>query len=134
MAVDTFDPSALGSPMDDAAWRELCAYAADLAANTAQELTLSELEVARFASLASHPDWAQKAQEIHEEATLRGLIQVFTLGEMQYPSWVAGDKSPVIALVKELKRRGAYDPAITRWIKANTTNKFLPHGSLMDRL
>ena len=134
MAVDTFDPGALDNPMDDAAWRDLCAYASDMAADDIEQLTLSELEVARYAPLANHPDWLQKAQEIEEDATLRGLIQVFTLGEMQYPSWAAGDKSPVIALVKELKRRGAYDPAITRWIKANTTNKFLPHGSLMDRL
>jgi hypothetical protein len=120
--------------MDDAAWRDLCACAADMVANAQAELSLSELEVARFAPLANHPDWVHKAQEIQQDATLRGLIQVFTLGEMQYPSWAAGDKSPVIALVKELKRRGAYDPAITRWIKANTTNRFLPHGSLMDRL
>ena len=134
MSVDTFDPSALGNPMDETAWRDLCAYAAQLAAQGAEELALSELEVARFAALAAHPDWAQKAGEIEAAATLEGLIRVFTLGEMQYPSWAAGDKSPVIALVKELKQRGSYDAALTRWIKSHTTNKFLPHGSLMDRL
>jgi len=131
MAVDTFDPSAMGNPMDEAAWRDLCAYAADF---TGDALTLSELEVARFAALSSHPDWGAKAREIEADETLQSLIRVFTLGEMAYPSWAAGEKSPVIALVRELKRRGSYDPAVTRWIKSHTSNKFLPHGSLMDRL
>lgn len=131
MPVDTFDPSAMDSPMDAAAMRDLCAYAAEFEGD---ELTLSELQVARFAALSSHPDWAQQAQQIAAVATLEGLIRVFTLGEMAHPSWTAGDKSPVIALVKELKSRGSYDPAMTRWIKSHTTNKFLPHGSLMDRL
>jgi hypothetical protein len=131
MPVDTFDPSALGNPMDEAAWRDLCAFAADF---EAEVLDLSELEVARFAALSSHPDWAQKAGEIEADATLESLIRIFTLGEMQYSSWVADDKSPVIALVRELKRRGSFDPALTRWIKAHTSNRFLPHGSLMDRL
>jgi len=131
MSVDTFDPSALGNPMDAAALRDLCAYAENFDGDT---LGLSELEVARFAPLAAHPDWPAQARDVASRAALEGLIRVFTLGEMQYPSWVAGDRSPVIALVKELKARGEYDPAMTRWIKANTSNRFLPHGSLMDRL
>ena len=131
MAIDTFDPSTLGNPMDDAALRDLCTLAAEF---SAEQLTLSELQVARFAPLASHPDWADKAGEIAEDAVMEGLIRIFVLGEMQYPSWVAAEKSPVIALVRELKRRGNYDPSTTRWIKAHTTNRFLPHGSLMDRL
>ena len=131
MTVDTFDPGALGNPMDAAALSDLCAFAREFAGDT---IALSELEVARFAGLATHADWSEQAQQIEDEATLAGLIRVFTLGEMSYPSWTAGERSPVVVLVKELKRRGAYDVATTRWIKANTTNRFLPHGSLMDRL
>ncbi len=131
MAVDTFDPSAMGNPMDEAALRDLCSYAASF---EGEELTLSELEAARFAALASHPGWAEKAQEIESEVLIERLIKVFTLGEMRYSSWSAGDKSPVIVLVKVLKQRGSYDASLTRWIKSHTTNKFLPHGSLMDRL
>ena len=37
-------------------------------------------------------------------------------------------------MVRELKRRGRFEVALTTWIKANSTNRFLPHGSLMDRL
>ena len=130
MSVDTFDPSSLGKGMDEAAVRDLIAYARGFSGD---QLTLSELEVARFAPLAAHGEWAQKVADLTDEE-LVGLIRLFTLGEMRYPSWFAGDKSPVIVLVKTLKARKTYDPSLTRWIKANTTNKFLPHGSLLDRL
>ena len=40
----------------------------------------------------------------------------------------------MIPLVRELKRRGAYPAELTAWIKANTDNRFLPYGNLMDRL
>ena len=53
---------------------------------------------------------------------------------MRFVSWKADAKSAVVPLVRALKQRKAYDKALTGWIKANTDNKFLPHGSLMDRL
>ncbi len=96
-------------------------------------LELDAGDVARFSVLAAHPEWARHAPQLSDD-TLIGLIRIFTLGEMQYASWAAGDKSPVVALVKELKRRGSYPGELTRWIKAHTDNKFLPHGSLLDRL
>lgn len=130
MTVDTFDPGAMGRAMDEVAVRDLCAYAKEFEGDV---VSLSELEVARFAPLATHKDWAERAERCSDEE-LVGLARVFTLGEMQYPSWTAGDKSPVVALVKVLKSRGGFDPALTKWIKSHTTNKFLPHGSLMDRL
>ena len=130
MAVDVFDPSALGGPLDDALVRDLCALGA---AMSTDELTLSALDVARFAPLATHPDWSKRAATL-SEAEIRALIRVFTLGEMQYSSWSAGEKSAVVPLVKALKAREAYDKEITRWIKAHTTNRFLPHGSLLSRL
>jgi hypothetical protein len=130
MSVDTFDPRALGKRMDETAVQDLCAIAAALKSD---ELTLSELEIARFAPLASHSEWAERAQAL-PDTTLVALIRLFTLGEMQYPSWNAGDKSPVVAMVKILKARNSYQIELTRWIKAHTTNKYLPHGNLMDRL
>jgi hypothetical protein len=45
-----------------------------------------------------------------------------------------GPKSPVIALARALRKRGEYPDDLTAWIKVNTDNRFLPHGSLMDRL
>ena len=130
MTVDTFDPSALDKGMDEAAVRDLCAIADAFSGDT---LTLSELEVARFAPLATHPEWAQRVGQL-ADATLVGLIKVFTVGEMQYASWLAGDKSPVVVMVRALKQRKVFNAELTQWIKAHTTNKFLPHGNLMDRL
>jgi hypothetical protein len=40
----------------------------------------------------------------------------------------------VIAIVRELRHRGSYPKELTAWIKAHTTNRFLPYGSLADRL
>ena len=66
--------------------------------------------------------------------SLVALIRLFTLGEGQFSAWQAGAKSAVVKLVRVLKQRGEMTPELTRWIKANTDNRFLPHGDLMDRL
>ena len=130
MSVDTFDPNALEKSMDEAAVRDLCAIADAFGDDS---LTLSELEVARFAPLATHPEWAERLDQLGD-TTLVGLIKIFTLGEMQYSSWLAGDKSPVVVMVRALKQRKVFNAELTQWIKSHTTNKFLPHGNLMDRL
>ena len=61
-------------------------------------------------------------------------IKVLVLGSSRYTDLESGAKSPVIPLIKILRERGQYDPALTTWIKAHSTNKFLPYGSLADRL
>ena len=78
-------------------------------------------------------DWSEVASAL-ASAEIESLIHVFTLGEAQYVAWTADAKSAVIPLVRELKNRGEYGKTMTTWIKAHTDNKFLPHGSLMDRL
>ena len=65
-----------------------------------------------------------------DNTALIKLIRLFTLGEMQHANWQTGAKSPVVPLVKLLKKRGVFDVELGRWIKANTTNRFLPHGDL----
>lgn len=130
MTVSTFDPSTMNAPADESALAQLCAMGG---AFNAQVLALSDDEVSRFAPLLTIVDWAERAKAL-SDVEITGLIRIFTLGEMAYSSWVVGDKSPVVPLVKVLKSRGSYDPELTRWIKAHTTNKFLPHGSLLDRL
>ena len=68
------------------------------------------------------------------DARLIRLVKFFTVAEMRLPGWEAGARSPVIRIVAELRRRNAYPPELTAWIKANTTNRFLPYGSLAERL
>ncbi len=130
MSVDTFDPGALNAPMDAVAVDELCRLALDF---DGEALNLSELELRRFAPLVTHAGWAERADTL-SDAQIVALIRVFTVGERDHSSWLAGDKSAVITLVRALKSRGSFTPELSRWIKAHTDNKFLPHGSLMDRL
>lgn len=130
MSVDTFDPGALHASMDRAAVDQVCEIARSFEGDT---LSLTELQIKRFTPLVTHGDWAVRAQSCTDEE-LQGLIRIFTLGEMQFAGWKAGEKSAVIALVRELKKRGSYDKSLTQWIKSHTDNRFLPHGSLLDRL
>lgn len=59
------------------------------------------------------------------------LIRLFTLLEMNVPGWDAGKQSPVIPLVRILRDRGVFEPALRKWIKANTKNRYLPYGSAL---
>ena len=58
------------------------------------------------------------------------LIRAFTLIEIM-PGWEAGAKSPVISLVKTLKKRGEFDAELRKWIKSNSDNRYLPYGSVL---
>jgi len=74
--------------------------------------------------------WFQKAED-YNEADIIQLIRFFTLAEMKLPGWEAGAESPVVWLVKVLRKRGTPpDRDLLLWIKTNTTNKFLPNGAL----
>lgn len=59
------------------------------------------------------------------------LIKFFTLAEMAYSGWKAGEKSPVIYLVKILKGRAVFCDELRKWIKNNSDNRYLPHGSVL---
>ncbi len=88
-----------------------------------------QMEQRPLMSLAAE-EW-QTLGETFSEDQLRHLIRFFTRAEMLLASWDAGSKSPVIALVKILKNKGAaLDKDFILWIKHNTTNRYLPHGPL----
>lgn len=74
--------------------------------------------------------WFSAAESLSDEE-LVDLMRFFTLAE-KLPGWESGDKSPVIWLGKVLKKRGTgIDRDLVLWIKANSSNQFLPHGSLL---
>lgn len=132
MTVDSWDPNS-GSELSSLDLERFCRAAMEL--DTAQ-FGLSDHEIARLAPFSRHQgniDWSQLAAELDSEVVV-GLIRLFTLGEGVFPAWEAGARSPVVPLVGLLKSRNAYPRELTKWIKANTSNRFLPHGSLMDRL
>jgi hypothetical protein len=67
-----------------------------------------------------------------DEPSLHALIRFFTVAEQQLSHWHGGDKSPVIWLSRELKRRGTPLPReLVLWIKGNSDNRFLPHGPIL---
>ena len=128
MSVESFDPGAQETELDDATVAALVGLAP-----AGDEVDLSTDDVERYAYAAKHDGWEARAAQLGDDE-IKALIRLFTLGEERYPSWSAGAKSPVVPFVRELKQRGSYEVEWTRWIKAHTTNKFLPHGSLLDRL
>ena len=132
MAVDSFDPASMRPNLTPVLLAELIVLADRL---DQPGLGLDASAVRRTAMVARHGsvDWAAAAATM-TDADLHALIRVFAKGENEVPGWEAGAKSPVIPLVRELKKRGTYPSELTIWIKANSENRFLPHGSLMDRL
>jgi len=66
-----------------------------------------------------------------EDDELELLARFFTLAEMQLTGWDGGNLSPVIYIVKVLKKRNAFDGELRKWIKANTDNRYLPNGAIL---
>ncbi len=132
MTVESFDPKSVKTAVSDADLARLLAGAGQL---DTEDFGFTASEVAELAAVSRHPDvdWAARSEGLSDDAAT-ALIRLFTLAEGAFSSWQAGAKSPVIPLAAALKRRGAYPDDLTRWIKANTENRFLPYGSLMDRL
>lgn len=69
-----------------------------------------------------------------ESERLLGWLRALTLAEETIAGCEAGAKSPVIALARLLRQRGDYPADLTAWIKSVSGNRFLPYGSLMERL
>ena len=132
MSVETFDPGSAEPVMTEHDLARLLAAAGELAV---ERFGLTPEETDRMAPLVRQGavDWPAAAGNLSDDQVV-SLIRLFTLAESVFPNWESGAKSPVIPLVAELKRRGAFSQDLTRWIKANTGNRFLPYGSLMDRL
>ena len=82
---------------------------------------------------AGHSLWEAAAEGADADEVV-AWIRFLTLAEAQLPGFEAGAKSPVVPLARALRRRTEYPADLTRWIKAHTPNRFLPHGSLMERL
>ncbi len=99
------------------------------------DLGLSAQEITQFAFVMQRgaDDWRPLLSDV-ADAQLVQLTKFFTLAEMQLAGWEALSRSPVIPIVSELRRRKCYPDDLTAWIKARTTNRFLPYGSLLDRL
>ena len=132
MSVETWEPA---SPvrLTSQVVSEFLAAATQL---SEPEFALSAESVGRLAAYARQSptaDWTAAAEDL-QEMELISLIRLFTLGEARFAAWESGSKAPVIPLAGVLRTRDAYPADLTKWIKNNTENRFLPYGSLLDRL
>ena len=74
--------------------------------------------------------WHNVASDLSYDDIIN-LIRFFTLIEEKHSQLYAGDNSPVIGLNQVLKQRKTpLSKEFLQWIKANSSNKFLPNGSL----
>ena len=131
MTVESFDPDAARrvSRRDVVRLLEAATHLDD------PDFGFSEAEIADLSGVAKHPevDWQAPLDGLDDKEVI-ALLRLFTLAEGKLSGWAAGAKSPVIIMAAALRRRRAYPQDLTTWIKANTENRFLPYGNLMDRL
>ena len=133
MSVESWDPGAARPRLDAANLARLVEAAQHL---DEPRFGLDQVTAGRLAPLARHAagaDWEAAAHSL-EDGDIVALIRLFTLAESALSGWEAGAQSPVVPLAAALKRRGSYPGDLTAWIRAHSDNRFLPYGSLMDRL
>ena len=101
----------------------------------AADLGLTVAERGELAPLmtAAAEVWAERVDSAPSDV-LVAWIRFLTLAEARWPGFEAGAKSPVIPIARVLRARGDYPEDLNAWIRANTDNRFLPYGSLLDRL
>ncbi|MEM7220348.1 MAG: hypothetical protein AAF515_18440 [Pseudomonadota bacterium] len=131
MSVESFDPAASPDALSAASIERLLTASA----HEAPYFGMEQDERMRLAGAMTAPasQWRALTESLASDALI-DLIRLLTLAEETIPGWTAGAKSPVIPLARLLKDRGDYPADLTRWIRTNSSNRFLPHGSLMDRL
>ena len=133
MTIGTWDPGARSEPTTSVAADLMQKFVA-LGRSIDESVTATDLEAAgvsgeSWVMAAAAGAW-EEANTLENE-DLIGLAKFFTLVEQQVAGWDAGKTSPVIPLVKILKTRDAFTPELRKWIKKNTDNRYLPHGSAL---
>lgn len=98
--------------------------------NLDQQLSKGEIQQQAALMQLDQDRWVQASNQL-EQTQIELLMRFFTKAE-QLPGWEAGDHSPVIWLGKVLKKRKiGISKELSLWIKNNSDNRFLPHGSLL---
>ncbi len=132
MAVETWEPNSVN---DQISAQELTRLLEAAELLDKSNFGLAESEISILARCSRHPDvdWVNASENLEGQELVK-LLRLFTLAEGVLQGWEAGSKSPVIVIASELKTRGLYPTDLTKWIKENTANRFLPYGDIMDRL
>ena len=92
---------------------------------------LTPEEISRYKGVMKLPEETWAVAESLTDRQVEDLARFFTLAEVQFAGWDAGKRSPVIPLVRILKKRGSFRSELRRWIKSHTDNRYLPYGSAL---
>ena len=84
--------------------------------------------------MAANLDQWQALIDATNSTTLAKWLRVVVLAEARLPGCERGAKSPAILMARTLRTRNAYPKELTPWIRSVSDNRFLPYGSLLDRL
>ena len=125
-------------------------------ASTVARYQIEQSLLMRFIDFAQQTDWSTLANALTEHEIIQHqaimkqskeawfnaatnldveqiecLVRFFTVAEMQFNGWEVGADSPVISLVKLLRRRNcAPNKELLLWIKNHSNNRFIPNGAL----
>ena len=107
----------------------------DAAAEAAAE-TFADAEAAERLRevVGAEPGQLVALFEPQDSGRLIGWLKALVLAEEALAGCDAGPRSPAIRIARLLRARGDYPPGLTAWIKATSSNRFLPYGSLQDQL
>ncbi len=136
MTIDSWDPDAGQKAAPFSLNEEQLALLLSISRNgqsdnLANALNADQQNTLRPAMKQERQFWLDVAEQLSSNDIV-DLIRFFTLAEMQLTGWQAGERSPVIGLVKALRKRGdAPEKTLLQWIKDNSDNRYLPNGPLL---
>ena len=113
--------------------RELLKQVASQIIDDKLQLEPGQFDPLQAVYLINAHTWTTFAADKSDEE-LVNWIKVLTLCPEQYSGITHGARSPVIPIVRVLRQRGTYPSTLTSWIRQHSSNRFLPYGSLTDRL
>ena len=94
-------------------------------------LTESEQTELAQSMAASREQWQAAANPLTNDELI-DLIKTLAIAEMQIPNCNLGAKSVVIHIHRLVKQRGnALGKEDLRWLKQNSTNRYLPNGPVL---
>ena len=126
MSVDSWQPVQAPKKLEESDLNQLIGLAHDFNEDTDLTAHLSWIQPL---AQVDKKIWAQSIQNIPQTALIE-LIRMFTIVEQQQ-GWSLGEKSPVIALFKQLRKLAGIDKPLVGWVKKHSDNKFLPFGPLL---
>ena len=130
MAAGQREATTVGAWAPAGALHDGHAVALDAAARRVEDADARRLRQVVGAGAA---EW-RKFFDGRDSPRLIGWLRALVLAEETIAGCEAGAGSPAIHLARLLRERGDYPPDLTAWIRSVSGNRFLPYGSLADRL